>query len=340
MGVGGGGGGGGRIGRRGGGDGCFCFVAATIRGWLGSGLKSVMSGWFRIRSSRSMSTGIGSVVAPAGTSSIWPARTVRNSRGLTVSEKRALPSSVVNLLSVPRLPSKMTVVPVIATVTALFLMVAPPESFGTRSRIEPLSTFAVRPALLKLKIVFAPRRVMVRSGKVSSERESSPVFMPVSSETLSSTAAGRSASSDGSRVTSRIIWVTRASFEAALAIGPGRRNAPLIIELTSIPEVIFIGCVGCEPVPELRISAKVSSRKQETPGALRRPRRSYQNAGARSRNSAIMLARNAAAARATATRTAERAGSFVFFRLGNGEALAKSAGRALKSAGRASVSSR
>ena len=187
-----------------GGGGC-CWAAARIRGRLGNGLKSVMSGWFSITSFKSMLTGIGNVVAPAGTSSIWPARTLRESPGFDVSETRARPSSVINLLFVPRLPSKITVVPVIATVTALFLMVPPPESLGTRSKIEPLSTFAVRPALLKLKIVFEPRRVIVRSGKVSSERESPPVFTPVSSETLSFTAAGRSAASDGSSFTSRMI---------------------------------------------------------------------------------------------------------------------------------------
>jgi hypothetical protein len=92
-----------------------------------------------------------------------------------------------------------------ATVTALFLIDPPPESFGTRNRIEPLSTFAVRPALLKLKIVFAPRRVMVRSAKVSSERESPPVRTPVSSETLSFKAASRAAASVGSSLTSRMI---------------------------------------------------------------------------------------------------------------------------------------
>jgi hypothetical protein len=185
------------------GAGGACWAAAMIRGWLGNGLKSVMSGWFRITSLRSMFTGMGRVVAPGGTSIIWPARTFRNSRGFAVSDTRALPSSVINFL--PRFASKITVVPVTATVTALFLMVPPPESLGTRSRIEPLSTFAVRPALLKLKIVFEPRRVIVRSGKVSSERDSPPVRTPVSSATLSFTAAGRAAASDGRSFTSRMI---------------------------------------------------------------------------------------------------------------------------------------
>jgi hypothetical protein len=117
--------------------------------------------------------------------------------------------------------SKITVVPVTATVTALDLMAPPPEFFGTRRRIEPLSSWTLRPALLKLKIVFEPRRVMVRSAKVSSERESPPVRTPVSSRTVSFTTAGRAAASEGRSFTSRIIWVTRASFfESAAKVWP------------------------------------------------------------------------------------------------------------------------
>ena len=54
----------------GGGAGAGCCAAAMMRGRLGNGRKSVMSGWFCITSLRLMFTGIGSVVAPAGTSSI------------------------------------------------------------------------------------------------------------------------------------------------------------------------------------------------------------------------------------------------------------------------------
>jgi hypothetical protein len=170
------------------GGGCR-FATAVIKGRLGNGLKSTINGWVRINSSRSMSTGIGRVVAPAGTSSICPPRTVRDSPGLLLRESRDVPSSVISLLPPTESVSKITVVPVIATVTALLLIDPPPEFFGTRNRIEPLSMFAVRPDLLKLKIVFAPSRVIVRSGNVSSERESPPVRTPVSSETLSFTAA-------------------------------------------------------------------------------------------------------------------------------------------------------
>jgi hypothetical protein len=87
-----------------------------------------------------MSTGVGRVVAPAGTSSICPARTLRDTPGLLVKESRELPSSVINRVPPFASVSKITVVPVMATVTALVLIEPPPEFFGTRKRIEPLST--------------------------------------------------------------------------------------------------------------------------------------------------------------------------------------------------------
>ena len=152
--------------------------------------------------------GIGSSVASAGTSNNWPGPTFRDSLGFVLRETRADPSSVINLLGPCSLRSKITVVPVIATVTALLRMEPPPEFFGTRSRIEPLSTFAVRPLLLKVKIVLAPRRVIVRSANVSSDRESPPVRTPVSSVTWSFKAAARGSALAGKRLTSRMIWVT------------------------------------------------------------------------------------------------------------------------------------
>ena len=112
----------------------------------------------------------------------------------------------------------MTVVPVTPTVTALVLMRAPPESFGTRNRTEPPPNSTLRPARLKLKIEFAPKRVIVKSTKVSSERDSSPVRTPVPSLTLSSIAAGRAVDLDGRSLTSRIIRVTRACEESDAAV--------------------------------------------------------------------------------------------------------------------------
>lgn len=199
-----------------------------------------MSGCVFISSSRSTSTGTGSVVASGGTSSICPARTLRTRRGSFTRERRARPSKVINLLLPAASDSKMTVVPVMATVTTLVLMAPPRESFGTRRRIEPLSSFAVRPALLKLKTVSAPRRVMVRSENVSSERDSPPVRTAVSSETLSSTAAGRASASDGRSLTSRMICVTRASEDAAVTVGRGARTARLAIEPARSLEARFI----------------------------------------------------------------------------------------------------
>jgi hypothetical protein len=47
-----------------------CRTTCLMSGSLGSGLKSTISGWVRISSSRSMFTGIGNVVAPGGTSRV------------------------------------------------------------------------------------------------------------------------------------------------------------------------------------------------------------------------------------------------------------------------------
>ena len=206
-------------------EGGCCLIAAMINGRLGSGWKSTISGCVCISRSRSMFTGLGRVVAPAGTSSIWPARTFRNKLGLLLNDRFAVPSRVMSLLAPSGVVSKITVVPVTATVTTLLRMVPPPEFLGTRSKTEPASRFTVRPALLKLKIVFAPSRVIVRSAKVSSERESPPVRTPVSSVTLSSTRASRESAFDGSNFTSRMIWVTRASF-AVSAEAPIARMQP------------------------------------------------------------------------------------------------------------------
>jgi hypothetical protein len=165
---------------------------------------------------------------------------------LFVKESRELPSSVINLLAPSAPASKITVVPVMATVTVLFLIAPPPEFFGTRKRIEPLSTFAVRPASLKLKIVLAPRRVMVRSAKVSSDRDSSPVRTPVSSETLSLMSASRGSDSVGRSFTSRMIWVTCASFGVAAnavetdsAAAMTRYERPRILETNFIAASAF-----------------------------------------------------------------------------------------------------
>ena len=55
-------------------------------------------------------------------------------------------------------------------------------------------------------------------GESKFERESPPVRTPVSSRTLSFTTAGRAAASEGRILTSRIIWVTRASFFESAAM--------------------------------------------------------------------------------------------------------------------------
>src|SRR5437588_479454 len=126
---------------------------------LGRGGKSVMSGCFCMISFKSTSVGKGSVVAFGGTSSICPARTLSDCPGCLARETWALPSRTISLLVPARVDSTITVEPVIATVTAPVWMVPPPESFGTRRRSEPRPSSALRPPLLKLKTVLAPRRM-------------------------------------------------------------------------------------------------------------------------------------------------------------------------------------
>src|SRR6266404_6872551 len=81
--------------------------------------------------------------------------------------------------------------------------------------MAPLPRFSSRVPSLKLKIVFAPRRVMVRSVKVSSARDSTPVRTAVPCGTSSLTAAARGAARPESNFTSLMIWVTRALFSSA-----------------------------------------------------------------------------------------------------------------------------
>ena len=102
-----------------------------------------------------------------------------------------------------------------AAVTAAVLIVAPPLPFGSWKRIAPLIRFISRVPSLKLKIVFAPRRVMVRSVKVNSLRDSVPVRTAVPGRTGSLTVAGRGAACSASSLTSFTTWVTRASFNCA-----------------------------------------------------------------------------------------------------------------------------
>jgi len=105
----------------------------------------------------------------------------------------------------------MTVVPVIAAVTAAVWTFAPPEPFGTRRRIAPLPKSTVREPWLKLKIVLAPNRAMVRSPKVNSARDSGPVRTAVSPRTVSVSVAGRGSVWPETNFTSLTTWVTRAS---------------------------------------------------------------------------------------------------------------------------------
>ena len=127
-------------------------------------------------------------------------------------------------------------------------MRAPPESVGTRNRMAPFSTFRLRPFSSKEKMLFAPIRVMVRSAKVSSARESIPVCTAVSSRTLSSTTAGLGAALDNRSSTSRIICVTRASFFGASAAA----TCPAINKTaaaTQLDRILRTGLISAKATP-------------------------------------------------------------------------------------------
>src|SRR6266480_8146774 len=64
-------------------------------------------------------------------------------------------------------------------------------------------------------MLLAPTRVMVRSAKVSSARESAPVWTALPSVTSSFKCAGRAATCGANRLTSRTTRVTRPTFLSA-----------------------------------------------------------------------------------------------------------------------------
>src|SRR5438552_15480921 len=86
--------------------------------------------------------------------------------------------------------AKRAVPPVIAAVTADVLTLTAGALGGICRRTAPLVRSSSRDPCLKLKTVFAPSRVIVRSVKVSSARDSTPVRTPIPWMTLSFTAAG------------------------------------------------------------------------------------------------------------------------------------------------------
>src|SRR5438067_6818875 len=96
-------------------------------------------------------------------------------------------------------------------------------------------------------MLLAPTRVMVRSAKVSSARESAPVWTALPSMTLSFKCAGRAATCGANRLTSRTTRVTRACFLSAAVNGkitpelkssnkPARGNERLKIDFIDVSE--------------------------------------------------------------------------------------------------------
>jgi hypothetical protein len=133
----------------------------------------------------------GELICPPGASqTISPAWTVIANSGCPVGQTRPVPSKTMNL---PVAASKIAVPPLIAADTAAALTLTSAAPGGIWIRIAPLLIFKSRVPGLKLKTVFDPRRVMVRSVKVSSVRESVPVRTAVPNFTSSLTTAGRGA---------------------------------------------------------------------------------------------------------------------------------------------------
>src|SRR6202030_3182584 len=110
---------------------------------------------------------------------------------------------------------KRAVPPITPAVTPAVVILAAGAFEGTSTRMAPLVTFSSRAASLKLKMVFSPSRVTVRSAKVNSARDSVPVRTAVPRPTFSFTAAGRGAAFEGSSRTSRITAETRADLKGA-----------------------------------------------------------------------------------------------------------------------------
>src|SRR5205823_439677 len=108
-----------------------------------------------------------------------------------------------------------------AAVTAAVLILTLEPFFGTDTKTAPSRRSSSRACWLKLKIVLAPSRAIVRSAKVNSVRESVPVRTAVPMLTSSFTDAGRAAACWESNRTSLIIWVTRADDNSAAVVAEG-----------------------------------------------------------------------------------------------------------------------
>ena len=111
-----------------------------------------------------------------------------------------------------------------AAVTAPVVILASAPFLGTCTRIAPLLRLRLRVPSVKLNIVSAPSRVIVRSVNVSSVRESGPVRTAVSSLTSSATTAGRGAARPDRSFTSLITCVTRASLRGVALETPARKS--------------------------------------------------------------------------------------------------------------------
>ena len=92
--------------------------------------------------------------------------------------RQFLEVDIMHLRQLPRVGAEdnnLARVQLLTLAGVLILML--PELFGTHNKMAPLAKSKARAPSLKLKMVFAPRRVMVALVKVSSPRDSLPVLM-------------------------------------------------------------------------------------------------------------------------------------------------------------------
>src|SRR5438874_10588310 len=112
--------------------------------------------------------------------------------------------------------------------------------------MAPSIRFISRVPGLKLKLVLAPRRVMVRSLKVNSLRDCVPVLTGVPWRIRSLSATGRGAAFSSTTLTSFTTWVTRAACnctpcaEVAMAIVQIKADAAAMNFVCGVPANSFV----------------------------------------------------------------------------------------------------
>src|SRR5215467_347780 len=119
---------------------------------------------------------------------------------------------------------------------------------------------------LKLKVVLAPRRVMVRSTKVNSLRDCAPVLTGVPSRIRSLSATGRGGAFSSTTLTSFTTWVTRAACsctprtEVTMAIVQIKADAMAMNFVCGVPANSFFILAGSFSSQAAAVSMSASVR--------------------------------------------------------------------------------